>query len=237
VALLVHGIVRAGAVSADDLGDATDADLELITHSGTSAITTHAPDGEVLPSRTNLLRHTRVLETAAGVTTVLPMRFGTVVPDGATLVNDYLDPEEQALLAALDRLAGHVEVRVRGRFDEAALLQLVVAADPQVEALRGRPDMDARIRLGERVVEGIEAQRARHLELVVDALQPPATDVAPGRLTDRLEAFLVSFLVDRGRMPDFERALERLGEAVAPVVGVELIGPLPPFSFADIGAR
>lgn len=235
MALLVHGIVRTGSLAGADLAEATDADVDLVSHGDLAGVVTPASDGEIMPSRANLLRHTSVLEAAIGMTTVLPMRFGIAVPDEEALVREYLDPEQDALLAALERLDDHVEVRVRGRFDEQAVLQLVVAADPLVAKLRGRSGMDTRMELGERVVHGIEAQRDRHQQVVIEALLPPATDVAPARVSDPLEAFLISFLVDRRKMGSFEHDLGRLVDRFEPVVDLELIGPLPPFSFAATG--
>lgn len=236
MSLLVHGIVRAGSLADDEFPDVADADVGLVTHGGVAGIVASTDDDEVLPSRANLLAFTGLLEAATRETTVLPMRFGVVVPDEDSLVRDYLEPEHDALLASLDRLDGHVEVRLRGRYDEEAALKVVVATDRRAAQLRGRRGVDARMELGERVVEGLAALRERHLAETMDALVPPATDAVPADVAEPLDAFLISFLVDHDQMERFDKEVARLTDTLAPVVELELIGPLPPFSFAGTGA-
>jgi hypothetical protein len=184
----------------------------------------------VLPSRANLLAHTKVLESLATEATVLPMRFGMVVADEQELVDGYLSPQQDALAAALERLRGHVELRLRGRYDEEAVLREVVAADPGLARLRGRSGVEARMQLGERVVAGIEARRERDLDRLVDRSAHVAGLVA-GSVAEPLDAFSLSLLVAEDGMDAFDRALDELGEAVAPALSLELVGPVPPFSF------
>lgn len=233
--LLVHGIIRAGSLAEGELSDDADGDVGIIAHGELAGIVTTTDEGEVMPSRANLLRHTRVLETATETTTVLPMRFGVVVPDGDTLVREYLVPEQDRLLGTLTRLDGHVEIRLRGRYDEESAIRVVVASDRRAARLRGRRGMDAKMELGERIVAGLEALREQHLQQAVDALRPPAADAAPGRVAEPLDAFAISFLVDHDELEHFDREVERLADTLAPVVELKLIGPLPPFSFAGTG--
>jgi hypothetical protein len=236
--LLVHGVVDASALDASAGLLPSDDDLEVVVHGTVAAAVRVTEDAEVLPSRANLLAHTKVLESLATETTVLPMRFGMVVADEQELVEGYLSPQQDALAAALDRLRGHVELRLRGRYDEEAVLREVVAADPGLARLRGRSGVEARMQLGERVVAGIEARRERDLDRLVDALGPHVAGLVAGSVAEPLDAFSLSLLVAEDGMDAFDRALDELGEAVAPVLSLELVGPAPPFSFTTPeGAR
>jgi hypothetical protein len=212
--LLIHGIVDADvsvptAVPPDE-------DVSSVVHGAIAAIVRPTPDHDVLPSRANLLAHTRVLESLATATTVLPMRFGMVVDDEQVLVDGYLAPQQDDLVAALERLRGHVELRLRGRYDEEAVLREVVAADPGLARLKGRGSMDARMRLGERVV---------------DALGTHVAGVVAGGVAEPLDAFSLSLLVAEDGMVGFDDAIDELGQEVAPALALELVGPVPPFSF------
>jgi hypothetical protein len=234
VNLLVHGVVEASskrALASSDLPGATPG-VELISHHELAALVTPTPDDEVLPSRANLLHHTRVLETAGARTTVVPMRFGVLVPEPELLVRDYLAPRYDDLLVTLDRLRGHVELRLRARYVEHAVIAAVLAADPKAARLRGRTTFDAKMELGERIVAGIEQRRQSDLAWASDALRDHAADVAPGDATGPLDAFLLSFLVADTDRQAFEARIDRLGHEFAPVIELELVGPVPPFSFA-----
>jgi hypothetical protein len=227
--LLIHGIVDADvsvptAVPPDE-------DVSSVVHGAIAAIVRPTPDHDVLPSRANLLAHTRVLESLATATTVLPMRFGMVVDDEQVLVDGYLAPQQDDLVAALERLRGHVELRLRGRYDEEAVLREVVAADPGLARLKGRGSMDARMRLGERVVDALERRREHDLARVVDALGTHVAGVVAGGVAEPLDAFSLSLLVAEDGMVGFDDAIDELGQEVAPALALELVGPVPPFSF------
>lgn len=234
MSLLVHGVVEArsvGALASTDVMDEEPAP-ETVTHLELAALVTPTAHDEVLPSRANLLHHTAVLEAVGQRTTVVPMRFGVVVPDAEALIRDYLSPEHDRLLATLRRLEGHDELRLRGRYDEPSVIEAVLAADPRAARLRGRDGFDAKMELGERIVSGIEQRRASDTDRTIAALRPYAADVAPSELGEPLDAFLLSFLVARPDRQAFDDRLDRLGEELAPVVRLELTGPIPPFSFA-----
>jgi hypothetical protein len=229
--LLVHGVLDADALDASTVPLQADDDLDVVVHAAVAAVVRATDEHEVLPSRANLLAHTRVLESLATETTVLPMRFGMVVADEQELVEGYLSPQQDALMSALGRLRGQVELRLRGRYDEDAVLREVVAADPGLARLRGRGGVESRMQLGERVVAGIEARRERDLDRVVDMLGPHVSGMVAGSVAEPLDAFSLSLLVPTAGMEAFDRSLDELGQQVAPALGLELVGPVPPFSF------
>jgi hypothetical protein len=233
VNLLVHGVIEAS--SAEMLASISVPDSptpDHVIHDDLAAVVSPTPEAELFPSRANLLRHTRILEALGARTTVLPMRFGVLVPDAEALIRDYLAPSHDGLVKTIDRLRNHVELRVRGRYHEPAVIEAVLAADPRAARLRGREAFEAKMELGERIVTGIEQRRVQDVDRALDALTPHASAVAPSVVTAPLDAFLVSFLVHDDARRDFEHRLDRLGEQFAPVVALELAGPVPPFSFA-----
>src|SRR5690606_2704066 len=116
----------------------TDPAFRAVEVDGLVGLVTEIDEPDALPTRANLLHHTEVLEHVGAQTTVLPMRFGVVVPDLGALSEDFLTPERDRLLGTLDRLDGHVELRLRGRYDEPHVIREVLDSDPQAARLRGR---------------------------------------------------------------------------------------------------
>lgn len=239
MSLLVHGLLRAepaAAIDLDALSERLGADIRFVAHEGIAALVSETAGGEPLPSRQNLLTHAGILEAAAERDTVLPMRFGVVAPDGEALVSTFLAPQQASLLARIERLRGHAELRMRGTYDEETIVAEVLEGDRRAARLRGRESFDARVELGERISAGIERRRDRDAAHAVETLRPYITDAAAGEVSEPLDAFAVSFLVAEERLPDFDRAVEQLGADLTPRVQLELVGPLPPFSFAATGA-
>lgn len=231
MAYVVHGCVAAEATTYPFPSE-TD-DVEVVTHGDVAALVTRTDEDEVLPTRSALLTHTGVLERAADRTTVVPMRFGVVAPDADALVATFLGPEHDRLVERLRRLDGQVEFRLRGRYDEPAVLRRVVASDRRTERLRGAATLAARMELGERIAAGIDDRRAHDTRRLLDAVEPYATEVAAGPVTDQLDAFVVSVLVDRQRTGELDRAIAEAADGLPHLAEIEVVGPLPPFSFAS----
>ncbi|MBW3619317.1 MAG: GvpL/GvpF family gas vesicle protein [Actinobacteria bacterium] len=231
--LVVHGLLSADAADVlDPSVEGVEASTAVVVHGEVAALVTATGEVDLLPSRANLLTHTRVLEAAAEATTVVPMRFGTVVPDEEALVATYLRPEHDAIGRRLDDLTGRLEVRVRATYDEDQAVRAVLDDDRRAAQLRGRDDFEARMELGERIAAGIAARRDDDARYTVEAVRRHVIDVAPATVSEPLDAFTVSFLVDRDALTAFEGSLEQVADELAPRVRMELIGPLPPFSFA-----
>jgi hypothetical protein len=239
VPLHVRGIVAASASKAlaaeavrAELDEAGGGPTRVVEHDGVAVLATEVDDEEVLPSRANLLAHTRVLEVATGHTTIVPMRFGTVVPDEAALVERFLTTDAPQLRATLARLDGHRELRLRARYVEPSVIRAVLADDPKARRLKDRGGIDDQIELGERIVAGIADRREQDRAAVIEVLAPHARAVETGEITEPLDAFVLSFLVAEDVLDGFDARVEALAEAVEGMLTLELIGPMPPFSFA-----
>jgi hypothetical protein len=238
VPLAVHGIVAADDAARLDVqafAEEVGTESRLITHGEAAALVSQVPDEEVLPTRANLLAHTKLLEAVVQQASVLPMRFGVVAPDEETLVATTLEPRQAELHDALGRLAGHVEMRLVGRYQEGPAVARVLASDRRAARLRDRQDLDAKMELGERIVAGIAEQREVDTARAVEALRPYAADVTAGEVGQPLDAFALSFLIPPDGRAAFESAVDELAAELGGGVELELIGPLPPFSFAGTG--
>lgn len=231
--LVVHGCVAADAATRPF--PSREVEVEVVTHRDVAALVTATDEDEILPTRGALVAHTEVLEQAAARATVVPMRFGMVAPDADTLVASYLGPEHDRLIDRLGRLDGRVELRVRGRYGEEAVISWVIASDRRAARLRGATSFSARMELGERIAAGIEQQRDRDTRTVTDAIAPHATDLVGGPVSDPLDAFTISVLVDRRRTDAIDQAVTAVAEVLPHVDEIEIVGPLPPFSFATDG--
>lgn len=232
--LLVHGLLAAAdgpATSADELARVAGRDIDLVVEGGLAAVVSETDDPEAMPSRANLMAHARVLEHLAAHLTVAPMQFGVVVADREALAASVREQEER-VTHVLRRLEGHLEFRLRGRYDEDAVVHEVVASDPRAARLRGDDAFEARMELGERIVAGIEARRDVDRARIVERLTPHVADLVANDVAEPLDAFALSLLVHTGHREAFDDHLEELGVELAPRLALELVGPVPPFSFA-----
>lgn len=238
----VYGVVRADT-SPPAVEGIAGARLELIAAGEVAAITSVAPGEYLEAGRDELLAHSRVLEAALEKGTVLPMRFGVVLPDEAALRERLLAEHGDELTAQLGEMDGKVEVSLKGLYDEEAILREIVAGDPGIARLReriaGKPEAATyyeRIQLGEGIAAAFAESQERDTTKIVEELRPHAEAVVVGEPVHERMALNASFLVSRAGLGAFDRAVEEIGEREAARMRLRYTGPLPPHSFVELGA-
>jgi hypothetical protein len=236
----VYGIVRGDGAAPAGKGIAG-APLELVGGEEVAALTSVAPGEYLEAGREDLLTHSRVLEATLDQGTVLPMRFGVVVPDDETLRARLLDGRREELLAQLAEMEGKVELALKGLYEEDAILRELVARDREIGGLRkaiaGKPEAATyyeRIRLGELIAAAFAARQEEDSAAVVEELRPHAVAVRVGEPIHERMAVNASFLVERARLPKFDSAVDAIGARQAGRIRFRVTGPLPPHSFVEL---
>jgi gas vesicle protein GvpL/GvpF len=240
-AVYVYGIAQASeriAIESPGVGE-PEAGVRRIAHRELAALVSDVKRGPLAAAR-DLRAHWRVLDEAAAKATVLPVRFGTVMENDQAVVDEFLAPRHDHLVAQLAALSGKVQLTVKGFYDEERLMRGVVEKSPAVARLsqrvRGRP-ADAtyyeRIELGELVAGEVEQARERDSAMVLERLEPLAVAARLEAPSTQDGAVHAAFLVERGRVDEFSGAVTKLAGEVEGRMRLRYIGPLPPYSFAD----
>jgi hypothetical protein len=240
--LYVYGVMRAGESAAPSRTGVGDSPVQTIERGPVAALVSEVP-GDSVPGRArNLTAHSEVLREAMDAATVLPMRFGVLMPDEETVRHDLLETREEWLTRMLDALDGRVEMTVSAMYREEVLLNEVVTQDATIrklrERVRGKPAAAVHfelIRLGELVAQAVDARRAADAGEILDALRPLADAFVPGEALHEQMVVNASFLVRRDRLAEFDATVESVSAARAERMHFKLTGPLPPFSF--VGAE
>lgn len=228
----VFGIVPADSPVPEIEGAGLAAGLRLVAAGDLAAVVGSVPTDRPLGRAADLRTHDRVLAAlvAAG-TPVLPMRFGAVVSGEGAVVEELLAPHRAEFGEALDALRGRVQYTVKVRYDQDEVLRGLLATDPEIRRLRGRPDDPAaQLRLGERVVRALERLRPGDASEVLTALMG-TVDVRVREVSMPDEVLNAAFLVDRDRAAEFEERAEQLAAEHAGRLRIALVGPSAAYDF------
>jgi Gas vesicle synthesis protein GvpL/GvpF len=161
-----------------------------------------------------LLGFEQVMESLMGERTVLPARFGTVLPDEAAAV-DLLTERHRQFADALRRVGGAVEMGVRAGWADA---------EPKLPADESRGADYLLGRLEHR-------QRAQRVAAELDAALAGLARERACRILPRPDGQVTAaYLVTRPRVDAFRAACDRLTQTVTDA-SVICTGPWPPYNF------
>jgi hypothetical protein len=227
----VYGVVSAAADVKVSEG------VRLIAHRDIAALVSDIDRNDLKAARV-LRMHWRVLEAVSTSTTVLPVRFGTVMSGDRAVVEEFLEPSHDEIIAALADLAGKVQLTVKGVYHEDALMTGIVERPPAIARLRDQvrrlPDAAAyykRIELGQLVAAEVERARERDALQVFERLQPLALEARLEPPSTPDGAVNAAFLVEAKRVDDFSEAVNALSHDLAGRIHLRYVGPIPPYSF------
>jgi hypothetical protein len=236
----VYGVIRSGKAPSKLVG-IHDKPVSQVSSEGIAALTSDVPEEFMEAGRDELLTHSRVLEQALENGTVLPMRFGVVLPGEQAVREELLAPHSEELEAQLREMDGKVEINLKALHDEETILREALAEIPEAAELRrsiqGKPE-DAtyyeRIRLGELISQALEDKREQTGPAIVDRLSPHAVAVRVAEPVHERMALNASFLVERNGLERFDQAVDELGEEQGGRIRLRYTGPLPPHSFVEL---
>jgi hypothetical protein len=239
----VYGIIPAADAGqwpqTPGLGDASP--VRTVAEGGMAALVSDLPPDHTPGRREDLEAHRRVLSEAIERGTAIPMRFGMVM-DGDDAVRQRLLARHATELGDMLRtLDGHVQMTVKAFYADDALLRDVLATEPELARqsaeLVQRPDAEAhtaRVSLGEVVAAAVEMRRAAVETALLDRLSPLAAEVRVEPAKSDRVALSAQLLVPRDRREALDEEIRALGDALEGTVAFRYIGPLAPFSFADL---
>jgi hypothetical protein len=248
----VYGIVpatqwqgREGPLHAPAIGGSSDS-IRLVRadDSDLAALVSDSPAAEYAISRENLLAHEGVAAEAMSISDVVPLRFGTVATGDEEVREDLLVAQRDLLHDLFERIGGRVELglnvfwRRRERlFDE------IVAEDDAIRPLRDavraakKPSFLQRLELGQLTEQAILRKREQEASRVLAALEPLAVETVLSPVRSDLKILNAAFLVEKALVPGFDAAVSRLEAEESERLTMRYVGPLPPYSFAELAIQ
>ena len=243
----LYGAIRAdepksfGAIGIDgrDVWTTTAGPIAMITGPVDHGDFSRLPPQEALRY---LTEHQRVLEHVMRESTVVPVKFGTVVEDDEQL-SGVLAAGREAFDRALDRLAGKVELDVAVSWVDLRAILAEIAVDPAVVSMKARmaseasPTLEQRIQLGQVVKQFLDKKSEAVASRLVAALKAQWPDVIVTPTRDDSVVLNAAVLIDRVEEDQFDQAVGKLNCCYQNRLHFRCVGPLPPHSFATVDVK
>lgn len=223
----LYAVVHA-ACKAPEVRGLEGAEVELCVRDRLGVLWSRVGSGAIRPRRAHVNAHDRVLRIAMASGPLIPLRFGSTVPDEQDAALAVLEGcDADALLERLNVLEGQVQVMLSYEPAESAGVHRVVQRHPQVrDASRSAIDR------GREVAAAMQELAIEDLSRIGSSLAQRAT--AFGEVEQRGGAARVALLVAASSLEAFLAEAEALATAVAPAGRLRAVGGLPPYSFSAL---
>ncbi|MEV8566623.1 GvpL/GvpF family gas vesicle protein [Streptomyces sp. NPDC051322] len=199
---------------------------------GELAVVVSAAHPGLRARRRDLMAHQDVLLKLAQAGPVLPMRFGVVAPDEATVLADVAARADEHA-AVLERLDDRIEMNVKVTPVQDNLAALI-REDPVVrrmrEETRRHPGYEANVRLGEAVAVGLRRRAGVASARLPAEFAEIAEEMRTGPDVDGC-VLNASFLLRRRDEGPFRAVAERFAADHLDRLELRVTGPLPCYSF------
>jgi len=243
----LYNIIPAGKGPDIDIAGLDQQKVRAITHNNIAAVVGGSPlaDYHGLDRQQAvryLLAHQRVVEAVLRDHVVLPVKFGTVLPDRQR-VCDLLTQGEDLFCRAMDELADQVQLEVivlwnlQDVFKEVAEDEAVVQLKTQAAAQAQEESLDGRIAVGKAVYDLLERRRSTLRDAVISALREMGGDLIVNPNMDDSMVANLALLVGRDNCELLDQRLQTLDGQFEGLLNFRRIGPLPPCSFATVEIR
>lgn len=218
-----------------------DLPLYMIAHRDLAVVVGHVQGERQQATRSNLLRHSEVLEQIMQYQQLLPIRFGIVADGEEEVVNNVLKANYWNFSELLKKLEGKRELGLKIIWDQQSILQHLVETDAQIRQLRdslvGRTDNAAyheKIKLG-RMLDAALSQWKADLSIeVLEALAPLADEHRENKLLTENMILNTAFLVPTDRVPEFENCVNGLGDKYDKLLTFKYTDVAPPYNFVNL---
>ncbi|WP_138444983.1 GvpL/GvpF family gas vesicle protein [Sinomonas susongensis] len=237
VNLYVYGVVPAEA-KIPRLTGLQGEEIMTVPSDAHAALVSPLPDPEAIGTPDDLLAHSSVLDRIAASAPVLPMVFGTVVPNVETLTDEVLEPQYGLYEENLRRIGDAAQFSLHARFVRDTVLGELIREEAEIaslrEAISGTSEdetRDERIRLGELIVQGLQRKAEAEAPRIRSVLEPLSRETVEREIGQAEDILDLAALVERERQAEFEQAAESLAQESAGRITFRLIGPQAPYDF------
>jgi hypothetical protein len=223
--------------------------VSAIVHQGVAAVVSDS----AISDHTHLLKdalarllvtHQMVVEAVMGLGyTVIPMRLGTFARDERE-VREILGRGKGLVRDISAKVANRIEVDVVATWNDLGAILKEIAEHPAIRQLKAEllanpagVSLEDQMRIGVKVKELLDQTRTELAAAVGAALNPVCADRREHDLMDDKMIANTAYLLDRGRQPQFDQAVQELNTRFNGRLNFRCVGPLPPYSFYTLEAR
>jgi hypothetical protein len=215
------------------------APVHTLTYGDISAVVSRHPVRRLMPSRSNLEPHHRIVRQISSACTLVPAAFGHISETDQDLVA-VLRGNYDDIRTELARLDGKCEMGLKVSWTVDNIFNYFVRTNRELRELRDRvfrdrePSVAAKLQVGGLFEAALARERERLSRGVMTAFSAVAREVSYTPPRTESVVFQCAMLIERDGGPEFEAALRRAAALLNQNFTLEYNGPWPAYSFVRL---
>lgn len=240
MALYVYAIARAEAGKILELRGILGQPVYPVARAALMALVSDCRLAAVRPERRHIAASQAVLARLAQQFDLLPMAFGTLTQSLPAL-QTFLDQQGEQLSAALQHVAGSIEMGLRLSLDVPDPIRYLVEHSSELKTARERmfrrnrvPSYEEKIWLGQLCDSVLQRQREAQGAQLAAMIAPSCTELRPTPARGENEIARFAMLVPRDGLGRFEAAVSEVAAQFDDDYAFSVSGPWPPHNFVQL---
>lgn len=184
-----------------------------------------------------LISHQQMIEKIMSGTSILPVRFGTILKDEEEVKN-VLEKGYFFLRNTLREMEDKIELDLVCFWNEQKAARMAFQESKKVKnfykKVTSQAKTEDKIALGKLVADYLAVKKEKISLHILKVLEKEAVERCSHALADVNMLLNQAFLVEKKRQEVFNHTLNKLDSKFADLLNFRLVGPLPPYSFATL---
>jgi len=207
-----------------------------------AAVVSRHPVQRLMPLRSNLEPHHRIVRHISSEAALVPAAFGHISESDNDILGvlqaNYADIREE-----LARLSHKSEMTVKLAWNVPNIFEFMVRQDRRLRELRDRvfgarqPSMNEKLEVGSAFEASLGRERERLTAALLGALQEITCDVVTTPPRNEKAVSNLALLIERSRTGEFPAHLENAARLFDSNYTLQYSGPWPPYSFVRLRLR
>jgi Gas vesicle synthesis protein GvpL/GvpF len=236
----LYGFTHRGFEPGPDLRGLAGAPVRALPFGDLAAVVSPHPVKPLMPLRSNLEPHHRVVRHVSDHAALVPAAFGHIVESDTDILG-VLRANYGDISDALARLSGKSEMGLKLSWTVPNIFEHMVRLDRALRAVRdqvfrgGRqPSLNERLEVGAAFEAALGRERDRLSRILLAALDAVTCDVASTPAKSETVVYQGALLVDRARVQEFATRLHAAAGLFDATLTLDYSGPWPPYSFVRL---
>lgn len=213
-----------------------------------SAVVSDSPIVKYSISRENTVIHMKVMEMAMNDSPILPVKFGTVAPGSKirspeeTVKLEILKARYKELKDLLSQMKNKIELGLKAIWmNMETIFQEIVDKNREIKILKNKiasrnspQPYGHRIYLGEMVKKALDVKRTKEEAEILIQFIGVYDEIRCNKIFGDQMITNSSFLVNKTRIEEFDRLVEKLESTHNGRTKFKYVGPVPPCNFIEL---